>query len=96
MIFYQHLINVVLASCFAIISWLALAPNVIAIAGKPLPLNQPAPEFRLPTNTGDGSISLSDFPDKWVVLYFYIFIPKILHLATLLKHSISNKIYLSI
>ena len=71
MIFYQRLISIVLASCFAIVSWLSLTSNVIAIGGQPLPLNQAAPEFTLPTNTGDGSISLSDFRGKWVVLYFY-------------------------
>jgi peroxiredoxin Q/BCP len=71
MIFYQRLISIVLASCFAIISWLSLTSNVIAIGGQPPLLNQAAPEFTLPTNTGDGSISLSDFRGKWVVLYFY-------------------------
>jgi peroxiredoxin Q/BCP len=36
-----------------------------------LPLNQLAPDFTLPTNTGEGNISLSDYRGKWVVLYFY-------------------------
>jgi peroxiredoxin Q/BCP len=35
------------------------------------PLNQPAPDFTLPTNTGDGEISLSDYRGQWVVVYFY-------------------------
>jgi len=40
--------------------------------GEPLPkLNQPAPVFTLPTNTGDGTISLADYQGKWVVAYFY-------------------------
>jgi peroxiredoxin Q/BCP len=34
-------------------------------------MNEPAPEFTLPTNTGDGEVSLSDYRGKWVVLYFY-------------------------
>lgn len=40
--------------------------------GGTLPaLNQPAPDFTLPTNTGDGTISLSDYRGKWLVAYFY-------------------------
>jgi thioredoxin-dependent peroxiredoxin len=53
---------------------LVLLPGAAAQAllGGPLPpQGQPAPEFTLPTNTGDGSISLSDYRGKWVVVYFY-------------------------
>jgi len=40
--------------------------------GGPQPLlDQPAPTFALPTNTGDGTISLADYRGQWVVLYFY-------------------------
>ncbi len=40
--------------------------------GGPQPLlDQPAPAFTLPTNTGDGTISLADYRGQWVVLYFY-------------------------
>ena len=42
-----------------------------AMGGKQPPLNEPAPEFVLPTNTGDGKISLNDYRGQWVVLYFY-------------------------
>ncbi len=42
-----------------------------ALGGKQPELNQPAPEFSLPTNTGDGNVSLSDYRGKWIVLYFY-------------------------
>ncbi|HEY9863650.1 MAG TPA: peroxiredoxin [Candidatus Obscuribacterales bacterium] len=42
-----------------------------ALGGKLPPLNQPAPNFTLPTNSGEGKISLSDYQGKWVVLYFY-------------------------
>ena len=35
------------------------------------PLNQPAPNFTLPTNSGEGKISLSDYQGQWVILYFY-------------------------
>ncbi|MDJ0730536.1 MAG: peroxiredoxin [Crocosphaera sp.] len=43
----------------------------LALGGPQLPLNEPAPNFTLPTNTGDGEISLSDYKGQWVVLYFY-------------------------
>ncbi len=45
--------------------------GAIALGGKLPPLGEPAPEFTLPTNTGDGEISLSDYRGQWVVLYFY-------------------------
>ncbi|MEA5532504.1 peroxiredoxin [Crocosphaera sp. XPORK-15E] len=44
---------------------------VLALGGPQLSLNEPAPDFILPTNTGDGEISLSDYRGQWVVLYFY-------------------------
>lgn len=42
-----------------------------AMGGEQPPLNQPAPEFVLPTNTGDGDVALSDYRGQWVVAYFY-------------------------
>ncbi|MBE9146240.1 peroxiredoxin [Planktothrix mougeotii] len=42
-----------------------------ALGGKLPNLNQPAPNFTLPTNRGEGKISLSDYHGQWVVLYFY-------------------------
>jgi peroxiredoxin Q/BCP len=59
------------ASCLAFLTWLNFTPSANALGGKQPPLNQPAPEFTLPTNTGDGEVSLSDYRGKWVVLYFY-------------------------
>jgi peroxiredoxin Q/BCP len=44
---------------------------VLALGGIQPPLNQPAPQFTLPTNTEDGDITLTDYQGKWVVLYFY-------------------------
>ncbi|MEM8721168.1 MAG: peroxiredoxin [Cyanobacteria bacterium P01_G01_bin.39] len=41
------------------------------MGGKQPNLNEPAPEFALSTNTGDGEIALEDYRGKWVVLYFY-------------------------
>jgi peroxiredoxin Q/BCP len=60
-----------LASCLAFLAWFNFVPTANAIGGKLPPLNEPAPEFTLPTNTGDGEVSLSDYRGKWVVLYFY-------------------------
>lgn len=42
-----------------------------AMGGPQPPLGQPAPTFSLPTNTGEGAISLDDYRGQWVVLYFY-------------------------
>lgn len=43
----------------------------MALANKLPSVNQPAPDFILPTNTGDSEVSLCAFRGKWVVLYFY-------------------------
>ncbi|HBB35426.1 MAG TPA: peroxiredoxin [Cyanobacteria bacterium UBA8803] len=59
----------ILLSTFLI--WFNLIPSAIALGGKQPPLKEPAPEFTLPTNTGNGEVSLSDYRGKWVVLYFY-------------------------
>lgn len=52
---------------------MVLSPASAAHAlGGPLPsINQPAPEFSLPSNIGDRAISLKDYRGKWVVAYFY-------------------------
>lgn len=47
-----------------------LAP-ALALGGTQLPLNELAPDFALPSNSGDREIALSDYRGKWVVLYFY-------------------------
>ena len=49
----------------------SVAPSALALGGTQPPVDEPAPEFTLPTNTGDGKISLDDYRGKWVVLYFY-------------------------
>jgi peroxiredoxin Q/BCP len=41
------------------------------IGGTVPPLNELAPDFTLPTNTGTGAVSLTDYRGQWVVLYFY-------------------------
>jgi len=50
--------------------WLAAGP-ALAMGGPQIPLGESAPEFSLPTNSGDGAVSLTDFQGQWVVLYFY-------------------------
>lgn len=71
MISRRTFITTVLASCILFLSWFNFVPSANAMGGKQPSLNQRAPEFTLPTNTGDGKISLADYRGKWVVLYFY-------------------------
>ncbi|MFB2969612.1 peroxiredoxin [Aerosakkonema sp. BLCC-F183] len=71
MISRRNFLGTLLAFCLALLPWFNFAPTASALGGKLPPLNQPAPEFTLPTNTGDGEVSLSDYRGKWVVLYFY-------------------------
>ncbi|NJK58095.1 MAG: peroxiredoxin [Pleurocapsa sp. SU_5_0] len=66
---------------FSIQFWLSIVLSVLlfastpssawAMGGKQPPINQPAPEFVLKTNNGDGEIALDDYLGQWVVLYFY-------------------------
>jgi thioredoxin-dependent peroxiredoxin len=53
------------------IALLTFTPPVFALGGTLPTLNQPAPAFTLPTNTGDGTTSLTDYMGKWLVVYFY-------------------------
>jgi peroxiredoxin Q/BCP len=71
MISRRTFLSILFASCISLISWLNFTPATDALGGKLPAINQPAPEFTLPTNTGDGKISLSDLRGKWLVLYFY-------------------------
>lgn len=64
-------LTTLLASCLVFLAWLNFTPEANALGGKLPPINESAPEFTLPTNTGDGEVSLSDYRGKWVVLYFY-------------------------
>lgn len=47
------------------------APQAWALGGEQPPLHAPAPDFTLPSNSGDGEISLTDYRGQWVVVYFY-------------------------
>lgn len=54
-------------------SWgfLGGTPSALALGGPQPALHEAAPTFTLPTNTGDGEVSLEDYRGQWVVLYFY-------------------------
>lgn len=71
MISRRNFVRVLVATCFTFLTWFNFAPAAEALGGKLPAVNQPAPEFTLPTNTGNGEMSLSDLRGKWVVLYFY-------------------------
>ncbi|MGB3190399.1 MAG: peroxiredoxin [Limnoraphis sp.] len=66
----RTLIRLFLAACLAVLSFNITSP-ALALGGTLPTINQPAPEFTLPTNTGDGEISLSDYQGQWLVVYFY-------------------------
>lgn len=67
----RYFLSSLLAICAIAIAWCNFTPAAWAMGGKLPTVNQPAPEFTLPTNTGQGQISLADYTGKWVVLYFY-------------------------
>lgn len=71
MVSRRTFISILFATCLAVINWFNFTPSAQALGGKLPTINQPAPEFTLPTNTGNGQVSLADFRGKWVVLYFY-------------------------
>jgi thioredoxin-dependent peroxiredoxin len=69
--FRRYFLTGLLSVCLSAILWLNFVPIAQAMGGKLPAMNQPAPEFRLPTNTGTGQVALADYTGKWVVLYFY-------------------------
>ncbi|MGB3401606.1 MAG: peroxiredoxin [Microcoleaceae cyanobacterium] len=70
MISRRFFIRLCLIACIALFN-LQFTDAALALGGKLPPLNQPAPNFTLPTNTGDGEIALNDYQGQWVVVYFY-------------------------
>lgn len=62
--------STLLAICLVFLSCNFATP-ALALGGKLPTVNQPAPDFSLPTNSGDGQVSLSDYRGKWLVVYFY-------------------------
>jgi peroxiredoxin Q/BCP len=70
--FLNRSFKLVLAACFAVLAgFTSLATPARAMGGTLPSLNEPAPEFTLPSHTGDGEISLSDYRGQWLVVYFY-------------------------
>lgn len=67
----RTLLVALLVSALSIVTSLNVTLPAFALGGTLPPLNQPAPEFTLPSNEGDGTVSLSDYRGKWVVAYFY-------------------------
>jgi thioredoxin-dependent peroxiredoxin len=67
----RNFFSAVFAVLLSFLSWSNFVPAAYALGGKMPALNSPAPSFSLPTNTGDGTVSLQDYQGKWVVLYFY-------------------------
>lgn len=60
-----------LAFCLTLVTSFAVPPSAWALGGTQPPIGESAPNFSLPTNTGDGEISLGDYRGQWVVVYFY-------------------------
>jgi len=54
-----------------VMSWSVTAAPAWALGGPQPTIGEPAPEFTLPTNSGQGKIALEDYRGRWVVLYFY-------------------------
>jgi thioredoxin-dependent peroxiredoxin len=67
----SFLTNLIAICAIAMFGWSNFIPPARAMGGKLPTLNQSAPTFTLPTNTGSGTVSLADYAGKWVVLYFY-------------------------
>ena len=64
-------LTVLITLVVTLVSWGFTSAPAGALGGPQPPLGQPAPAFTLPTNAGDGDISLADYRGRWVVLYFY-------------------------
>ncbi|MBE9135852.1 peroxiredoxin [Nodosilinea sp. LEGE 07088] len=67
----RRLLRAALAVCLAWLSWVVAPAEAEALGGAQIPLGDLAPEFTLPTNSGNGEVALADFRNQWVVLYFY-------------------------
>ena len=65
--FIRQTLDRSVATIIAIGLLLCLSQPALAMGGKLPPLDQPAPAFTLPTNTGQGKVSLSDYQGKWLL-----------------------------
>lgn len=68
---WSLLITFFVSTLFLLSAVIAIPSATLALGGPQPDLQQLAPDFTLPTNTGDGSISLEDYRGQWVVVYFY-------------------------
>jgi len=66
----RSLLQLLGVCCLTLFATLNFVPAVAALGGPQPAIDQPAPDFRLPSN-GGGMISLADYQGKWVVVYFY-------------------------
>ncbi|MEO1590084.1 MAG: peroxiredoxin [Cyanobacteria bacterium J06632_22] len=67
----KALLGILFSTLLAGVTWLSQPAPAQALGGPQPPIGETAPTFTLPTNTGDGEISLGDYLGQWVVLYFY-------------------------
>jgi thioredoxin-dependent peroxiredoxin len=67
----RYFLRSLVAICLSVILWSSSSSTAQAMGGTLPTMNQPAPKFRLPTNTGTGQVALTDYAGKWIVLYFY-------------------------
>lgn len=63
--------KLILALCLTVLATFSNTTAAQALGGIQPPLHEAAPAFTLPTNTGDGTVSLADYRGEWVVVYFY-------------------------
>lgn len=68
---HRTLRQVCLGLCLVLLCIFSATPSAHALGGAQIPIGHPAPNFILPSNSGDGEISLNDYRGQWVVLYFY-------------------------
>lgn len=68
----SFLARALLALCIGTLLTLpSFVPSAYALGGPQPPIGEAAPDFTLPTNAGDGEVSLADYAGNWLVLYFY-------------------------
>ncbi|NDJ18656.1 peroxiredoxin [Myxacorys almedinensis] len=67
----RTLLGVLWVCCFVLLSSFGGAVPALALGGTLPSIDQPAPGFTLPSNSGEGIVSLAGYRGKWVVVYFY-------------------------
>ncbi|PSN18106.1 peroxiredoxin, partial [filamentous cyanobacterium CCP5] len=67
----RKLLQSCLSICLVLLCAFSAAAPAQALGGPQIPIGDPAPNFTLPSNAGNGDITLDDYRGQWVVLYFY-------------------------